>query len=87
MIAQAMSLVGAILVLGGYFALQRGWLAGDDRLFNLLNFLGAGMLTWVAIEDGRVGFILLEGAWALLSFPGVIRGRGVRPERKEARPD
>jgi hypothetical protein len=75
MVTQVMSLVGAFMVLGAYFALQRGWLAGEDRIFNLLNFVGAGMLTWVAIEDRRVGFILLEGAWALLSLPGVIRSR------------
>jgi drug/metabolite transporter (DMT)-like permease len=75
MLYQAVSLVGAALVLSGYVALQRGWLAGDDRLFNLLNFVGAGLLTWVAVVDQRVGFIILEGAWALLSLPGAVRGR------------
>jgi hypothetical protein len=80
MLFQAMSLLGALLVLGAYVALQRGWLASEDRLFSLLNFVGAGLLTWVAVEDRRIGFILLEGAWALLSLPGVIRGRGTRPE-------
>ena len=75
MVVQAMSLAGAFMVLGAYFALQRGWLAGEDRLFNVLNFLGAGMLTWVAVEDERIGFILLEGAWALLSVPGIVRTR------------
>jgi drug/metabolite transporter (DMT)-like permease len=87
MVAQVMSLVGALLVLGGYFALQRGWLAGEDRLFNLLNLVGAGLLTWVAIEDRRVGFIILEGAWALLSLPGVTRGRWLRSERRTTPPD
>ena len=82
MVAQVMSLVGALLVLGGYFALQRGWLAGEDRFFNLLNLVGAGMLTWVAIEDRRLGFILLEGAWALLSLPGTLRRRPVRSGRE-----
>ncbi|MFN2566739.1 MAG: hypothetical protein ABR499_17215 [Gemmatimonadaceae bacterium] len=75
MFYQAISLIGAVLVLSGYVALQRGWLAGEDRLFNLLNFVGAGLLTWVAVIDRRVGFILLEGAWALLSLPGVVRAR------------
>jgi hypothetical protein len=75
MLFQVMSLLGAFMVLGAYVALQRGWLTGDDRLFNLLNFVGAGMLTWVAIEDRRIGFILLEGAWALLSLPGALRGK------------
>jgi hypothetical protein len=75
MVLQAMSLLGAFMVLGAYLALQRGWVAGDDRLFNVLNFVGAGMLTWVAVEDRRIGFIILEGAWALLSLPGAVRGR------------
>jgi hypothetical protein len=75
MLFQAMSLLDALLVLGAYLALQRGWLVSDDRLFNLLNVVGAGLLTWVAVEDRRLGFILLEGTWALLSLPGAIRGR------------
>jgi hypothetical protein len=74
MIFQVISLVGAVLVLSGYVALQRRWLTGDDRFFNLLNFVGAGLLTWVAVVDRRIGFIILEGAWALLSLPGLIRG-------------
>jgi hypothetical protein len=78
MVFQAMSLLGAFMVLGAYVALQRGWLAADERLFNLLNFVCAGLLTWVAVEDRQAGFILLEGAWALLSVPGVVRGRGKR---------
>ncbi|MDQ3996805.1 MAG: hypothetical protein M3303_07270 [Gemmatimonadota bacterium] len=86
MIYQVISLVGAVLVLSGYVALQRGWLSGDDRLFNLLNFVGAGMLTWVAVVDRRVGFILLEGAWALLSLPGVLRGKRPTAERSAGDP-
>lgn len=82
MVFQATSLLGALMVLGAYFALQRGWLAGDDRFFNLLNFVGAGMLTWVAVEDRRIGFILLEGAWALLSLPGAVRGKREPGERE-----
>jgi hypothetical protein len=87
MVVQVMSLVGAAMVLGAYLGLQRGWLAADGRLFNLLNVVGAGMLTWVAIEDRRVGFILLEGAWALLSLPGAIRGprRRLAPTVSDAR--
>ncbi len=78
MLYQILSLIGAVLVLTGYVALQREWLAREDRLFNLLNCVGAGLLTWVAVEDRRIGFIILEGAWALLSLPGSLRGRPPR---------
>ena len=73
MLHQLLSAVGAALVLGAYLALQRGWLESVDRTYNALNFVGAVLLTWVAIADRRVGFIVLEGAWALLSLPGSLR--------------
>ena len=72
---QLVSLTGAALVLLGYAALQMGKLGRDDRLFNLLNFVGSGLLSWVAIVDRRWGFIVLEVLWALLSVPPLLRGR------------
>ena len=74
MLNQLIAGVGAALVLAGYFALQRGWLDRNDRAYNAMNFFGAAMLTWVAVIDGRWGFIILESVWALLSLPGLIRG-------------
>jgi hypothetical protein len=70
---QAVSLFGAALILVGYIGLQRGHFTRDNRLFNALNFAGSCLLTWVAVVDWRVGFIILEAAWALLSVPGMLR--------------
>ena len=72
---QTISLTGAGLVLIGYAALQRGLLSREDRLFNLLNFVGSALLAWVAIGDRRLGFIALEVIWALLSVPPLLRRR------------
>ena len=84
MLNQLIAGLGAALVLAGYLALQRGWLAREDRLYNALNFLGAALLTWVALEDRRWGFIVLEGAWALLSVPGMLRRSTPQPPRAAA---
>lgn len=73
MLYQLISLLGAAMILGAYAALQRGWLGLADRSYHILNFVGSALLTVVAIEDRRVGFIVLEGAWALLSIPGMVR--------------
>jgi hypothetical protein len=73
MFYQVISLVGAVLILAAYLALQLGWMTGQNRWFNLLNFLGSSLLAWVAFVDWRVGFIVLETSWALLSLPGVFR--------------
>ncbi len=70
---QIVSLVGAALILAAYVALQRGWMPRESRLYNALNFFGSVLLTYVAVKDRRMGFIILEGAWALLSLPGMLR--------------
>ncbi len=70
---QLVSLVGAALILVAYLALQRGWMPRESRLYNALNFVGSGLLTYVAVKDRRMGFIILEAAWALLSLPGMLR--------------
>lgn len=79
MFYQLISVVGALLVLAAYLALQRGWLHLWQRRYWALNFVGAGLLAWVAVVDQRWGFILIEGAWSLLSIPPMIRPP--RPER------
>ena len=69
---QIISIAGALLVLAPYFALQRGWLKREDRMFNAMNLAGSLLLTYIAVVDRRIGFIVLEGAWALLSVPGTL---------------
>jgi hypothetical protein len=75
LIDQVISIAGALLVLAPYFALQRGWLKREDRMFNAMNLAGSLLLTYIAVVDRRIGFIVLEGVWALLSLPGTIRRR------------
>ena len=77
---QTASLVGALLILLGYAANQRGWTGPEQRWYNLVNLVGALLLLWVAIVDQRVGFIILEVVWALVSIPPLIKP----PTRKTA---
>ena len=83
MFYQLISVLGAVLVLTGYAALQRGRLQPEDRAFNLLNFVGSSLLTWVAIVDQRWGFIVLESLWALISLPPLLRGWEAGGGRRE----
>lgn len=70
---QVLSLVGAAMILGAYVGYQRGTMGRDNLSYNLLNFVGSGLLTWVAVIDRRWGFIVLEGSWALLSLVPILR--------------
>jgi hypothetical protein len=73
MFMQVVSLTGAVLILAAYVANQRSWLSPADRVYSLMNLVGALLLGYVAILDNRWGFILLEAVWALVSIPPLFR--------------
>ena len=74
---QAVSIVGALAVLGAFVADQLGWVDPGRLSYALANLVGGGILTVVAVVDGQFGFILLQGAWTLISLWGtfvILRG-------------
>ena len=72
---QVVSLLGAGLVLAGFLALQKGWWRSHSPGYLWANFLGSFLLTGVAVWDRRAGFVLLEGAWAVISLGSLLRTR------------
>ncbi len=76
---QALSLLGAGLILLAYFALQRRIWTSENVWYLLANLLGSALLAVVAIWDRRLGFILLEGAWAIVSLVSLVRPHRVAP--------
>lgn len=75
MFYQLVSLAGALSILLAYGLNQVGRARPTDALYGVLNFVGASLLLWVAIVDRRAGFVLLEGAWALMSLLPLVRRR------------
>lgn len=76
--AQAVQIVGALLILAGFVAAQAGLLRAESRSYLWLNLLGAVILTADAWRGRQWGFVMLEGVWALVSAWGLVRGRRVR---------
>jgi drug/metabolite transporter (DMT)-like permease len=72
-------LLGAVLVLAAYLAVNRRWMGPHDRLYNLMNLVGGLLLLWIAVADQRIGFVVLEAAWALIAIPPLFR-----PKTKDA---
>ena len=70
---QAVSLVGAVLILVAFVALQRGWSRSTSPGYLWANFVGSALLAAVAVSDRRLGFILLEVIWAVVSLWSLIR--------------
>lgn len=73
MFFQIISILGAVCLLWAYVATQMGRMRAASALYNGLNAVGSALLAWVAIHDQRWGFILLEGVWALVSLPPLVR--------------
>lgn len=75
---QMISVLGSLLILAPFAAVQFNRLSAASLPYQLMNFLGSGTLTVVAIIQREYGFLLLEGVWALVSLWGLItllRGR------------
>ena len=76
---QAVSVLGALLILLAFAANQLGRVDTSNLSYQISNLVGSAILTTVAVIEAQLGFILLEGAWALVSLWGtikVVRGEG-----------
>ncbi|HVE25429.1 MAG TPA: hypothetical protein VNC22_08500 [Sporichthya sp.] len=65
---QVVQLVGAVIVLAAFIANQQFGLSSDSVKFLLANAVGTSILAIVAGVNGDLGFLLLEGVWAVVSF-------------------
>lgn len=73
MLEQAIAIVGALIILVAYGANQAGWLDRTRPLYSVLNLVGSVILTVIAFRSAQWGFVLLEGVWALISVPPLLR--------------
>ncbi len=80
---QAISVVGALAILVAYAANQLGRVDLDNLPYQLANLVGSAILTVVAVVEVQLGFILLEGVWALVSLRSVLKILRGNPPRRD----
>jgi len=68
MARQVASLLAALMILVAYGGHQMGWMDSRSALYNILNAIGSAILGYVALHPFQIGFVLLEGAWVLISL-------------------
>ena len=71
---QGVAIAGAVMILVAYGANQAGWLDRTRPLYSVLNLVGSLILTVIAWRAAQWGFVLLEGVWAVISVPPLVRG-------------
>jgi hypothetical protein len=75
-VEQVFQVIGAVFVLSGFILSQLRRLETASTAYLVLNLVGAGILAIDAAIHFQVGFLLLEGTWAMVAGAGLIRRRG-----------
>lgn len=72
---QGLQVLGALLILAAFAAVQFGAMDTGSRLYLSLNAIGAAVLSVVAIREEQWGFVLLESVWTAVSLWGLLKSR------------
>jgi hypothetical protein len=72
-IIDGLGFIGIFLILTAYFLHENGKLSNKNLTFILLNLIGAAMACLASILLEYIPFILLEGAWTLVSLNSLIK--------------
>jgi hypothetical protein len=76
---QLIQIVGALLILTAFAAVQFERMRPDSRVYLTLNLIGSAILAVLAYAEAQWGFLLLEGVWAIVSAIGLAAALHVRP--------
>jgi len=73
MLEQAISLVGALMILIAFGANQMGKLDRNNIYYLLLNAVGSIILGIISARAKQSGLTLLEGTWAIISLIALVK--------------
>ena len=66
--------LGVILIIGSYFWMQIGRIAGQDPLYSMVNAVGAALVLISLCFDFNLSAALVESFWLVISILGLFLG-------------
>jgi hypothetical protein len=82
---QMVQIAGSVLILVSFGLVQLHKMSTRSRAYLVLNLAGSAILAANAVAGAQWGFLLLEGAWALVSLLGLAAAAGGKPRRQGRR--
>jgi membrane-bound ClpP family serine protease len=76
---QVIQIVGALLILFAFGAVQFERMETTSRTYLALNLAGSAILAVLALASSQWGFVLLEGVWAIVSGWGLLAASPAEP--------
>ncbi len=77
---QLFSFAGALMILIAYAGHQFGRMSPRSATYNLLNAMGSSILGYVALHPFKLGFVILEFTWVIISLWAMMRRKQVVAE-------
>lgn len=71
--SDVIGLVGVVLYVGAYAAMQLGFIRGQTYTYSGLNLLAASCVMLSLIESFNLSSVLVQGSWIAISIAGMIR--------------
>ncbi|MFE6158501.1 hypothetical protein ACFQ7F_06215 [Streptomyces sp. NPDC056486] len=72
-ISMTVQLIGSALILLAFVLAQAGRLGTGTWSYLWLNFAGSGLTAGDALYERQWGFLLLEGAWMVVSLLSLVK--------------
>ncbi len=76
---QLIQIIGALLILAAFAAVQFDRMRPDSQTYLTLNLIGSLILAVLAWVESQWGFLLLESVWAVVSAIGLVAALREQP--------
>jgi len=70
--------IGVALILLAFFLNTARLLQPNGRFYYVMNIIGATMALYASYQIGYLPFVILEGAWMLVSIYGLMKNMKIK---------